>query len=193
MIRSPIPRTPTPQSMVLQTAFKNYSPAERVGVLVFGVILPLIMIPVGVYLLFSVGPQALSLSYILPILGAVMMFVILGDHARQTIALHAATIETRRLWRRQRADARDVVFVLGIHRNRRHAVLLVKRDNTAVAFGPGLSLEDLGRARSWARAFAERRGIPDEGDVDVTGRSDASRVMMSLLSKYDLGRGGHRR
>ena len=96
------PGTTTTGSIILKTAFRNYSLAERAGVVVFGLLLPLVMIPLGVFLLVTLGPHNTSLSYILPILGIVMVFVILPDHATQTVSLRAVGIEPNRLSKQQR-------------------------------------------------------------------------------------------
>ncbi len=186
--------TASTDAIVLRTAFRNYSAAERGGVLVFGLILPPILIAAGVYFAFTMGTHVNDFAYILPILGVVMMGVILTDHAAQTIRLHPAGIETKRLWKRQRADARDIVFVLGMHRKNRHAIMLVKRDSTGLAFGPGLSVEDYGRARRWATELAQSWGSHDEGDRDISSGAEARSVMLSLLAKYNTtGRSGTRR
>lgn len=175
---------------ILRTAFANYSPAERAAVLGFGVVTPIVLVLTGVYIFLTMGSQTNDLFFILPIFGVVSMIVILSDHAPQTISLHPAGVQTRRLWKRQTADARDVAFVVALHKKSRHAVMLAKRDNTAVVFGPGLSAQDFAHARAWATDLARTQGIRDEGDFEG---AEAILRIRELTASYGLARQGARR
>lgn len=172
---------PNQDPIVLRTAFAHYSPVERAAVLGFGVAMPMIFVLAGAYIYLTMGSQVNDFFYILPIFGVVSMLVILGDHTPQTISLYPAGVRTKRLWKQQTADARDVGFVLGLHKNNRHGILLEKRDGTGIVFGQGLSPQDFARARAWARELARAQGIRDEGDFEG---AEALRRIQELAADY---------
>ena len=150
----------------LERRFSERSPAERAGVILFGIFLPAVLLVAGAWL--ALGPYGLGRATLyLLIFGVVIAGVVGRDYlTRETVVLSPDRIETRRPWKTVVVDPAEVDLVLTMHRKRRSVHMLLTRGDEFVGFGPGVSPQDFEKGREWLRGFAAQRGL-EYKDVDV--------------------------
>ncbi len=173
-------RTLSLPTLRLERRFSERSAAERAGVVVFGLLLPAVLLIAGAWLALSPYGLGRATLYLL-IFGVVIAGVVGKDYlARETVVLSPDRIETRKLGKTIVVDPREVDLVMTMHRKRRSVHMMATRGGEFVGFGPGVSRQDFERGREWLQSFAAQRGLQYK-DVDV-------REAIQLMYRRKAGR-----
>jgi hypothetical protein len=163
----------------IRTAFRNWPLGDRIASIVFGIVLPLLLGIVSVWLWSMPGAVALGNmeGLLTPVVFAVVFFGAFahGYFVPHRITLGRNRIQVEKALRKHRMSTGSLANAVTVVYGKRRVHFLQGDSGERVMFGDGIGYQDFERAREWIRRACEANHATYHGDMDPFSASDLLR------------------